>query len=178
MTKEEIEKARQEINEIFAAAFPDKDEIHKAFVRLIRKHHPDKGGSTEVCQLVNGLHDEWLARPQFAFTRNAQGKRTPFDWGSVSHEVFGQLMKVVQIDGLDVEICGTWIWVHGRTKESKEALKSAGFRWSGDKAAWYWHKGGAWRHYGRRFSMDEIRAIHGSRRVDGRPGSIGRDEQN
>ena len=172
MTKEEIEKAKQEINEIFAAAFPDKNEIHKAFVKLIKKHHPDKGGSTEICQIVNGLHDEWMGKPQFKYTYTASGKQTEFDWGSVSASMFDVLMKIIAIDGLNIEICGLWVWVTGQTKDNKEALKSAGFKWSGNKQAWYWHRGEFKRHFGKPLSMDEIRFIHGSRRVNGRPRQI------
>lgn len=47
------------------------------------------------------------------------------------------VMAVIHLPGLVVELCGSWLWVRGETYQHRDALKSAGFRWSRDKQAWY-----------------------------------------
>jgi hypothetical protein len=68
--------------------------------------------------------------------------------------------KLVKMHGLEVELCGTWIWVSGETKPVKDTLKSMGLKWSHDKGKWYLvgYKSNTIRHY----TMDEIRRFHGS----------------
>ena len=64
--------------------------------------------------------------------------------------------------GVDVEVCGSWIWVSGDTRPVKGALKGMGFRFSGNKQCWYWHEG-PFRKRGKHIcSMDEIRDMYGS----------------
>ena len=33
-------------------------------------------------------------------------------------------------NGLEIEICGLWMWVGGETKKHKDALKDAGYKWA------------------------------------------------
>ena len=51
-------------------------------------------------------------------------------------DLINKLLKM----GIDVELCGSWIWCSGNTKAVKEDLKSLGFKWSHNKAAWYYHR--------------------------------------
>lgn len=43
------------------------------------------------------------------------------------------------IEGVSVELCGTWLWIDGSTYEVKERLKKLGCKWSRNKKRWYWH---------------------------------------
>ena len=66
--------------------------------------------------------------------------------------------------GMDVELCGEWLWLKGNSLPVKDALKDLGFRWSGKKARWYWSpnmKGYSFVNW----SMDEIRVRYGSERI-------------
>lgn len=42
------------------------------------------------------------------------------------------------LKGVEFEVIGTWVWASGDTKEHKDELKKAGFRFSGNRQAWYW----------------------------------------
>lgn len=71
--------------------------------------------------------------------------------------------KIITLDGLEIEICGLWVWVGGETKKHKDALKAAGYKWAIKKVKWYFAgvpAGGF-----RQFDMDEIRRRYGSQRV-------------
>lgn len=81
----------------------------------------------------------------------------------VNPEVLEQMKETVAAIsncGLEVEICGSWIWVSGDTRTHKETLKSAGFRWAPVKKKWHW---AAKRSFSRgNYSMEQIREHHGS----------------
>lgn len=40
----------------------------------------------------------------------------------------------LSLDGVETELCGVWLWLHGETRKHKDALKEQGFRWSPRKA--------------------------------------------
>jgi hypothetical protein len=62
--------------------------------------------------------------------------------------------------GLEVELCGLWVWVTGDTKPHKEELKAAGFKWSPNKTAWYYPGVPSFNRTPR--TMDDIRSMYGS----------------
>ena len=77
-------------------------------------------------------------------------------------------MKLIIIPGLDIELCGSWLWIGGNTREHKEELKALSCRWSKNKKLWYWHhaeEGRKWRRG--TYSMNEIRTKYGSQTFKG-----------
>jgi hypothetical protein len=134
-------------------------EIKKAYKASSLKYHPDRNPAgaqmmiaiNAAYEFLKGLGD--TVAPQEGFTAS--------DYSEELNTVLNQLFV---LDGLDIEVCGNWIWVSGNTKaHAKELGKNGiGCYWSKKKSAWYYRpadyksKGrGAW-------SMDEIRAEHGS----------------
>ena len=72
------------------------------------------------------------------------------------------LSDLAKFKDLDVEVCGTWVWVGGETKAHKEELKALGMRFSGKKSKWYWSAGlGKGRKRGK-YTMPKIREKFGS----------------
>lgn len=140
------------------------DELKAAYRRLALKYHPDMGGSTEIMQEINNEHDELFeqlkSRHNAAADADHQTTETPEEF----RDIIEQLLK---LDGLTVELCGSWLWIGGNTREHKDALKAAGCRWSNNKKLWYWRHaedGARWSR-GRR-SMGEIRTKYGSQVFD------------
>ena len=71
--------------------------------------------------------------------------------------------RLLRMDGLEVELCGSWLWIGGNTREHKDGLKTAGCRWSSNKKLWYWHhaeEGCRW-HRGTK-TINQIRSKYGS----------------
>jgi hypothetical protein len=64
--------------------------------------------------------------------------------------------------GLTIEVCGTWIWVSGDTRPHKEILKESGYKWAPVKKLWHWRPADAKSFSRGKYTMDEIRASHGS----------------
>ena len=67
------------------------------------------------------------------------------------------------IEGIEIELCGTWLWIDGNTYENREALKNAGCRFSRTKKKWYWRpeeKSAGWSRG--KSTMADIRQKYGS----------------
>ncbi len=79
-----------------------------------------------------------------------------------------QLIKkyhaIIGVAGIEIELCGTWLWVTGETRPVADVLKRNTFRWARRKQAWYFHTG-SFSKRGRVMTLDEIRERHGSVRV-------------
>lgn len=47
--------------------------------------------------------------------------------------------KTKHLDGVKIEMIGTWIWISGKTYQHKEYLKELGLFFSGKKQAWFFN---------------------------------------
>ena len=44
---------------------------------------------------------------------------------------------IIHMDGIIIEIVGSWVWLEGNTFPYREEIKAAGFWYSKSKKAWY-----------------------------------------
>lgn len=146
------------------------EELKKEFKKLAKALHPDNGGSAEAFKEmqaqftrlfdrlknvhVNKNGDKWEAEGERATTETAE-------------EFMEVILKLMFIDTLEVELCGSWIWVGGDTKTHKDLLKELGFRYSSNKQKWYYQRDGKRKWHGKAWSMDEIRNAYGSKQFKG-----------
>lgn len=141
------------------------DELKKQYRRLAMKNHPDVGGDLETMKEINNEHD--IMFQMLKKQHNARAGADPDGRTQETTETPEEFREIVEVllrmDGLEVELCGSWLWIGGNTKEHKEELKAAGCRWSRNKGLWYWRhaEDGARWHKGRK-SMEEIRDEYGS----------------
>lgn len=141
------------------------DALKAEYRRLARKHHPDCGGDTATMQQINNEYDELFKVLKDAHNAAADEYHQTTEAPEEFRDIIDRLMK---LDGLDIELCGSWLWIGGNTKENKEELKAAGCRWSNNKKLWYWHhaeEGRKW-HRGKK-TMSEIRTKYGSQTFKG-----------
>ena len=75
--------------------------------------------------------------------------------------------QLKRLEGLVVEICGSWVWVAGDTIKHKQSLKTMGLFWSPSKRKWYWKPPNYMRRNRKSMSMGYIRTTHGSDVVKG-----------
>lgn len=140
------------------------DELKAAYRRLSMKHHPDRGGDTATMQEINAEHDELFERLKKQHNASAD----EFHQTTETPEEFREIIELLlRLEGLTVELCGSWLWIGGNTREHKETLKAAGCRWSNNKKLWYWHhaeEGRKWRRG--KATMSEIRTKYGSQVFD------------
>lgn len=152
---------------------PDNVEDLKSIYRkLALENHPDRGGDKIKMQEINAEYAELFealknthksTRPDGPRTYQAETAtaETPEDFINICAELF-------RLDGLEVELCGRWLWIGGNTRQHKEALKKLGCKWSKNKEKWSWHfpEDAAWQYKGKKsWSMDRIRDRFGSERL-------------
>lgn len=71
---------------------------------------------------------------------------------------------------VDVEQCGSWLWISGDTKPHRETLKAIGCRWASRKKLWYWRDSQSsrpWFPSSTEYNMEAIRADYGSQQIQG-----------
>ncbi len=140
-------------------------EIKSRYRDLCKKHHPDRGGDLETMKQVNNAYENIM---RGVYTKEYEYEaETVEDFMKQEAEMMETLSKVINLDGLIIDIVGRWIWLTGETKKHKEALgkDGAGFWWSKQKKAWYWrspeHK------FSRRnqptSSLDELKGKYGAK---------------
>ena len=143
------------------------EQLRKLWRKLAFQHHPDRGGDTRTMQEINDEYDRVSARLIMGnadFSDNR--KKYEAEASGIIREI---IEKIIQLDGITIEIIGSWIWVTGETRRWKEQLKAAGFKFSRSKIAWYWHHGTYRKNNGRIFQMDDIRSMWGAQTVSSNP---------
>lgn len=141
------------------------DELKAEYRRLALKYHPDLGGDTEAMKAINAEHDTLFEILKVEHNRRADEDTTGKTYRTTeTAEEFRDIIEhLLKLDGLDVELCGSWLWIGGDTRKHKEALKAAGCVWSKNKQKWYWHHKEDGAKYSRgRYNMEQIRDKFGS----------------
>lgn len=127
------------------------EEAKKAYRKLAKDNHPDRGGDTETMKKINIEYEHIMKH---------------FDVSANESEAFKSIIdQLNKFEGITIEIIGTWVWVYGTTFPIKSELKEMSFKYSKNKTAWYWHDGEYYGSHKKKFSMDEIRDLHKSKVV-------------
>lgn len=80
-------------------------------------------------------------------------------------EFIAVIAKLLSIPGIIIELCGSWVWVSGETREHKDEIKAAGCFWAKKKGMWYWRCAKDAHHGKSHASMAGIRRKYGSERI-------------
>lgn len=135
------------------------DELKKEYRRLAMMNHPDRGGNLEIMQQINAEHDKAFEILKKKVNAKAEAGQETTETPEEFREIIEKLIRMV---GIDVELCGSWLWISGDTYSNREALRDAGCRWAKSKKMWYWrHEGDAHRRGGK-LSIEAIREKYGS----------------
>ena len=90
---------------------------------------------------INNEHDKIFEILKAQHNRRADAEQAQRDAGQRTEtytrhttetaEEFRTIIELLlKLDGITVELCGSWLWLSGETKQHKDALKAAGCRWS------------------------------------------------
>lgn len=116
----------------------DKNELKPAYRKLALKHHPDRGGDEDIMKAINAEYDEALKRLAFSDGTTKASEQGEIHADDLDDGFRIVLDKIMNIDGLEIELCGAWLWISGATREHRAELKEAGCRWVPKKKMWYW----------------------------------------
>ena len=161
----------------------DLQELRKQYKNLLKKHHPDNGGNVADMQEINAEYDILFKVLKDRHDSKTTGSRTDqnnadtagsdtkstynenmYDWEN-DKALREALEKIIAFSGIEILICGQWIWVSGNTYNYKKELKEIGFKWASQKKQWYWKSEAYQKKSRKTLSMDEIRNYYGSIKI-------------
>lgn len=155
--------------------------LKKAYKELCLKLHPDKGGNAADFIAMKDEYKEAAKRVAWEeahSTDEATKKRNTKKDGTqkTAEEIYQEqqafrvvIEELITLEGLKLEICGGWLWIGGNTYQHREAIKATGAKYASSKKMWYWFSGEWVRKSRKHYTMDEIRDLHGSEKLQQRP---------
>lgn len=144
------------------------EKIKKMYRELAMEFHPDRGGDEEAMKVINAEFDSLRKRyynVHESSTGNVYTDESQDTVDSVTEKFEDIIEVLINMDGIDIEICGSFVWVSGDTYPHKDTLKGMGFRWARSKKRWYLAPEG-WKKTGSSMSMSQIRNRYGSQKVE------------
>ncbi len=151
------------------------EELRRQYRDLLKKYHPDNAnGSTQATQEINAEYDKLFKvlknRHESKSADNKESNtKTDFnanmyDWEN-DKALRETLQKIINFNGIEITICGQWLWVSGNTYSYKKELKEIGFKWASQKKMWFWHSENFRKKSRKTLSMEEIQNYYGSTKV-------------
>lgn len=138
------------------------EELKSKYRNLALKHHPDKGGSTEIMQEINNQYERKFEQVKNVHV-NVKGETYEKEVDEVPEDFIELINNLVKIPDIEIEIIGSFVWLGGNTKPHKEQIKALGFKFSGNKSMWYKAPKGYKKKSRKQYTMDEIRDDFGVR---------------
>lgn len=135
--------------------------LKKEYRKLAKQLHPDLGGNEEEFKAMQNKFEKMWKHLKNIHT-NSEGKTYTKETTEAPQEFIHIIDVLTNLKGIEVEICGSWIWVSGNTREHKEVLKNLKFRYAPKKQSWYYHTEPYRKKSKRELTLDEIRDIFGS----------------
>lgn len=148
------------------------EQLRKAYKDLLKKYHPDNGGSEEITKAINTEYEQLfkvLKNRYESKTAGTESKTSSYENNKYSFEEDEKLreilQKIIHFEGVIIEICGSWIWLSGNTYQYRKEFKEIGFKWASTKKQWYWHSEDYIKKSRKTLSMEDIRKKYGSKEV-------------
>lgn len=144
------------------------EELKKQYKQLALEYHPDRGGAVKYMQEINAEYDLLFARLKdtHATVSGEQYRKTTSEKANEFKELIN---KLINLNEINIEICGSWLWLTCNTFKHKELLKHLRFRFSKSKKAWYYHSESYRKSTQKTYTLDEIRDLYGSETVQQKP---------
>lgn len=122
------------------------EELRKQYKDLLKKYHPDNGGSEETTKAINIEYERLfkiLKNNHDSRQHNSEsGSKTSNNKSSYDNMKYDfaedsllreMLQKVIYFPNITIEIIGNWIWISGNTYQYRKELKDLGFKFAGQK---------------------------------------------
>lgn len=141
------------------------EELRRQYKELLKKYHPDNtNGSTAATQEINAEYDILFKTLKNRHENKTDTTDTTYN-ANLDKALREILEKIINFEGINIEICGSWLWISGNTYTYKNTLKALNFKWANQKKMWYWHSEDYVKRTRKTVSMDFIREKYGSQEI-------------
>lgn len=104
------------------------EDLKKQYKKLAFQNHPDRGGKTSDMQEINAEYEALFSRLKDTH-KNAEGEfytaRTATT--ETATEFMDIIEKLIHMEGIEIEVCGSWVWVTGDTQAAQGRAESPVF---------------------------------------------------
>jgi curved DNA-binding protein CbpA len=135
--------------------FNSSEDLKKQYRTWCKKLHPDHGGDPEA---FREMMEEYQETQLHGFKKEAQAQET-----ELTAELERALKKIVTLEGLEIDLVGSWLWVSGETFSFKDILKEAGFKWASKRKKWYFSEEKAKGKF--KGDFEQLKAHHGFKEI-------------
>jgi hypothetical protein len=105
------------------------------------------------------LADQFKNAKGVIYTAKDKKTGTPKEWADM-------VQALAKMDGLKIELCGTWLWVTGNTYAHKKGLHDLAFKYHKEKKAWSYHNEPYRKKGKKKLSLAEIRTAYGTTKLN------------
>ena len=138
------------------------EELRKEYKRLAKIYHPDCGGDADIFKAIQSEYEKRFEELEKTTANTSNAQQFNKDLDKAIREA---IERIINLD-VDIEVCGSWVWVSGNTYPVKEQLKAAGYTFIKKRVKWAWHEEGYKKRTGKDISFDEIRNRYGSETIN------------
>ena len=116
------------------------EDVKARFKELAKRLHPDNGGNAEEFKKMMSEYTIAFNRYKNKHKATNEGQDSNHEGSSTeTAEEFAELIeKLLKMEGVKIEIIGSWIWLTGNTYAYRDQIKELRFFWSTTHKAWYY----------------------------------------
>jgi curved DNA-binding protein CbpA len=150
------------------------EDVKALYKKYARELHPDCNPGKDTTAEFQEMQKQYEA----TFNRcknihiNKDGEQYTKETEETPEMFAGIINALLKLDGLCIELCGSWLWITGNTYEHRAELKALNFKYSGNKKAWYFHFEPYRKHSKKSVDLDTIRDMYGSQRFSGKTETV------
>ena len=147
------------------------EETKRLYRTLAFENHPDLGGSTEIMQAINDQYHDKLRELDGQQEKASYDPKKTWTYRYDEQTEQATMDKIAEflalkLEGVELLLIGTWLWVQGKTRESKDAIKGLGFKYNGKRKMWYFNPNPEKKtRYNSRANLGDLAKKYGSRIV-------------
>ena len=139
-------------------------EVKAMYKQLAKQFHPDITG-TDTTAIMQAINAEYAKAIKLAAS-GANLSQDEQDAEILNAEQYKNAINaIINLHGINIELCGGWIWVSGNTYQHKDTFKAHGFYFASAKKMWYFRSPEYATSNRKKHTMDEIRTKYGTQKI-------------
>jgi len=139
-------------------------EVKAMYKQLAKQFHPDITG-TDTTAIMQAINAEYAKAIKLAAS-GANLSQDEQDAEILNAEQYKNAINaIINLHGINIELCGGWLWVSGNTYQHKDIFKANGFYFASAKKMWYFRSPEYATSNRKKHTIEEIRHKYGTQKI-------------